>query len=148
MVKPIDFHFDEGAVELYTNGFCHALALALHERTGWPLVAIWGMEGRRPCLAHVAVEHPRSPNAIVDVRGVRDLGDAMADYWDLTDPWSENVTPGDIQKWIEIDDILATVHLDDRAGVSRVADEILHLMAASGEAMPARPSQARQGDSR
>lgn len=72
---------DTDAVTAYTNGQCHALALALAERTGWPLVAIGhpepchmddcpvGADGMCDCqIEHVAVQRP--DGSILDIEGV------------------------------------------------------------------------------
>jgi hypothetical protein len=48
----------------FSTGQCHGLDLALHERNGWPLVAIDNADGTR---AHVCVR--REDGALVDVSG-------------------------------------------------------------------------------
>ena len=60
---------DEGRLDTaswlaFLGGHCHSLALALHARTGWPLVAIDNASGE--CV-HVAVRSPT--DRIVDVTG-------------------------------------------------------------------------------
>lgn len=61
---------DRTAAEVFTTGQCHALALALHEHTGWPLRGLY----RRPIKdvnedtpAHTVVE---SPKGLVDIKGL------------------------------------------------------------------------------
>lgn len=70
--------------EVFTRGQCHALALALHEETGWPLAGtfrigvdldddnevIYAPNGTiRRTPSHVVVLSPYGP---VDIKGIRD----------------------------------------------------------------------------
>jgi hypothetical protein len=55
---------DTASLLAFLGGHCHSLALALHARTGWPLVAIDNESGE--CI-HVAVRSPDS--RIVDITG-------------------------------------------------------------------------------
>lgn len=79
---------DEHAVTAFRNGQCHALALAIAERTGWPIVAIGPNEccydedcvdagdssGLCFCqVQHLAVERP--DGWLVDIEGPRPLED-------------------------------------------------------------------------
>lgn len=61
---------DDAAIEAFSYGHCHVLALALHEATGWPLVAIWYDDAPREddIPDHVAVRNP-SNGKLVDVSG-------------------------------------------------------------------------------
>lgn len=59
----------------FSNGQCHALALAIHGRTGWQLVALdWidldpdDYNGYDRAPGHVAVQHPHTGD-VLDVRG-------------------------------------------------------------------------------
>lgn len=67
---------DETAVACFSQGQCHALAMALHEETGWPLVVVadWLEQ-----VDHVAVRTPEG--RIIDGAGVHDP-DAFAEAWD------------------------------------------------------------------
>ncbi len=62
---------DQEAVSEFTCGQCHALALAIHEKTGLPLAGIWriGWSGRvTPC--HVVVMLPEDgDNNLLDIQG-------------------------------------------------------------------------------
>jgi len=49
---------DDAARFAFTAGHCHALALALHERTGWAILAMSGRHSLRPDLQHVVVVMP------------------------------------------------------------------------------------------
>jgi len=56
---------DAAAVEAYTQSQCHALALVLHEATGWPLVGDFDPDERSMVPRHVLVR--RSDGTFVDV---------------------------------------------------------------------------------
>jgi hypothetical protein len=65
LVLDDDARVDEAALLAFLGGHCHSLALAIHERTKWPLVAIdQRSDGVR---AHVAVRRP--DGKIVDIAG-------------------------------------------------------------------------------
>ena len=49
---------DESAEYVFSAGHCHALALAIHERTGWPLLAMSGRHSLRANLQHMVVVMP------------------------------------------------------------------------------------------
>lgn len=81
---------DEAAVTAFRNGQCHALALAPHERTGWPIVASGPSEccydedcpdtndsaGVCDCqVQHLAVERP--DGYLVDIEGARPRDDFL-----------------------------------------------------------------------
>ncbi|WP_436493407.1 hypothetical protein [Actinokineospora sp. HUAS TT18] len=62
--------------ELFEFGHCNALALALHERTGWPIV---GLVGQRHGEAnHYLVRRP--DGLLVDVRGARTEAEVLAQW--------------------------------------------------------------------
>lgn len=70
---------DPGAVEdMFTLGYCHVLAHALHARTGWPVVVAGDGPGGVVGWVHVAVRRP--DGSILDVQGVHDP-DAWIDRW-------------------------------------------------------------------
>jgi hypothetical protein len=60
---------NQDAVDQFTCGQCHALALAIHEKTGLPLAGIWrhdyNPEHSTPC--HVVVQHPKG--TLIDIQG-------------------------------------------------------------------------------
>lgn len=66
---------DADAVHAFTSGQCHALALALHERTGWPLRWLEDDEGDP---LHCFVETPEGK--ALDIAGVHDR-DEMLEGW-------------------------------------------------------------------
>jgi hypothetical protein len=49
---------DPEVVDLFLEGQCYALALALNERTGWPLVLLTDNDYWTGPPFHVAVRHP------------------------------------------------------------------------------------------
>lgn len=63
--------------DVFEAGYCHALALAVHERTGWPVVGL----GERSFSdsSHYLVRRP--DGMLVDVRGVRAEADVLQ-QWD------------------------------------------------------------------
>lgn len=62
--------------DTFQDGQCHALALALHERTGWP---VWALRspGRNGHDVHFVVRAP--DGRLVDVTGARDVAAVEAD---------------------------------------------------------------------
>lgn len=81
---------DPDTVAAYMEGDCHAFAVALARRTGWPLAALVD-DGRRytpgsdfPTIAHVVVRSP--DDRLLDVRGRHRLDDLKAQYPDLLTP--------------------------------------------------------------
>lgn len=74
-------HSTETPVEdLFEWGYCHALALALHELTEWPIVGLWSA-GRSGGLDHYVVQRP--DGALVDVRGAHAQDDLVADGYTM-----------------------------------------------------------------
>lgn len=49
---------DDAARFAFTAGHCHALALAIHEHTGWPMLAMSSKHSMRDILQHVVVVMP------------------------------------------------------------------------------------------
>jgi hypothetical protein len=47
---------DDQAKFAFTRGHCHSLALAVHQQTGWPMMAIVGNE--KQAVTHVVVAMP------------------------------------------------------------------------------------------
>lgn len=72
---------DEKAVQLYSNGHCHSLAIAIHRATGWPMVGFFKRGESSP--KHVAILLP--DERILDIEGVRHEDDIHCsfdtDYW-------------------------------------------------------------------
>ena len=57
-------------VKAFTSGQCHALALALHEHTGWGIVGLFDVDyddDKYGTPNHVAVQ---SPDGLVDIKGL------------------------------------------------------------------------------
>lgn len=76
-----DQELDMRAVGAGQRGHCHSLALAIHQRTGWPLV---GIQDRGGQLAHVAICTPEGE--LLDASGCWDLGDLVEEYAGWRDP--------------------------------------------------------------
>lgn len=80
----------DGARDRYLGGGCHALALAVHERTGWDLAVVWVARGRRTELAHALAIVPGEDELYLDVGGVRGLPEILDDLG--IDPEDEEAT--------------------------------------------------------
>lgn len=65
----------EDVEDVFENGYCHALALAIHEQTGWP---IWSLKCPKGEDEHFLVCSPSG--YLVDVRGANDP-DGVLNYW-------------------------------------------------------------------
>lgn len=63
----------------YIGGACHALALAVAERTGWDLAVVWAARGRRTEIAHAMVVVPGDEELYLDVGGIRGLPEILDD---------------------------------------------------------------------
>lgn len=79
------------AVHALMNGQCHALAAALHDETGWPILAVTTVNhaeqlrtGRPFDLARDGAHHVvvAAPDGILDAKGHRTLEDLLADLPD------------------------------------------------------------------
>ena len=80
---------DASAKRVFTQGGCGALAIALHDLTGWEIVAITdhhnvhdGVAGGGSAM-HWAVRHPRGP--ILDIDGFHNSRDLLGEYDDEAD---------------------------------------------------------------
>ena len=62
---------------VFEYGYCHALALAVHERTGWPVVGLRARDSSES--NHYLVRRP--DGMLVDVRGARTEADVLQ-QWD------------------------------------------------------------------
>jgi hypothetical protein len=65
--------------DCYLGGGCHALALAVAERTGWDLAVVWAAKGRRTEIAHAMVVVPGDEELYLDVGGIRGLPEILED---------------------------------------------------------------------
>lgn len=79
---------DERAVHAFTEGQCHALALVLHERTGWPLRWIEDEEGD-PTHCYVLAPDGRG----LDIAGSHDR-DEFIEAWGA---WDEEVSVEEVR---------------------------------------------------
>lgn len=106
---------DETAEHVFTRGQCHALALAIHDETGWPIVGIAGDGNHHP--GHCAIERP--DGRIIDITGYAEyawIGRGYSD-WFPVDPEAaragfpvDEYDPG-IQEW---DDMWGDEFPDER----------------------------------
>jgi hypothetical protein len=65
---------DRRAVAAFTLGQCHGMALALHERTGWPMVAAYDAHGS---CQHVLAN--AGDDRFVDITGARSRAQLLAE---------------------------------------------------------------------
>lgn len=68
---------DEDLIDEYTNGFCHVLALALHDLLGMYIGLLSDGDGFRHYVAYTHAE----PDMLVDINGRRPLGDLLSDLY-------------------------------------------------------------------
>lgn len=73
-----DADFD-GLRDRFLGGGCHALALAVHDRTGWDLAVVWVARGRRIEIAHALAIVPGDEELYLDVGGIRGLPEILDD---------------------------------------------------------------------
>lgn len=96
---------DSSVRRFFTQGQCHALALAIHERTGWD-VAILSYDENDPVAAgdHVVCIDPR--NRGVDIDGFQDLLE-LESNWDMdivkVDPEILEIELDGFNGWDEMD---------------------------------------------
>ncbi|WP_439377855.1 hypothetical protein [Amycolatopsis lexingtonensis] len=76
---------DSDAVYAFENGQCHALAIALHEETGWPLVQVGVGRMYAGVPSHWMVETPAGD--LLDINGVSSYEDT-ASQWGAMEPGS------------------------------------------------------------
>lgn len=74
---------DEAAITCFTRGQCHALALAIHEQTGWPLIQAGWDEKSGP--DHWLVRHPSGK--LLDITGLSDESE-VCEFWGKVWPGS------------------------------------------------------------
>lgn len=63
--------------DVFDYGYCHALALALNEETGWPIV---GLKGPAGYADHFLVQRP--DGRLVDAHGARTEAEVMRQWAD------------------------------------------------------------------
>ena len=80
----------DAARDRFLGGGCHALALAVHERTGWDLAVVWVARGRRVEIAHALAIVPGGDELYLDVGGIRGLPEILGDL--QVDPEDEEAT--------------------------------------------------------
>ena len=81
---------DYAAEHVFMHGGCAALAIALHDETGWPLVAITdadnchdGHIGMGGSALHWTVRHPSGQ--LLDILGLHTQDDLVAEFHDVAD---------------------------------------------------------------
>ena len=89
--------FDDDAQEACLWGQCHALALALHESSGWPLVAVYEDDD----IIHVAVKIP--DGRLLDAGGYHNAYE-IAEYYDRTLDDISEVTQAEVEALADSND--------------------------------------------
>lgn len=97
---------DEVAMEVYKNGQCLALALALHDQTGWPLILL--VQGKKRSLQKVSMDDlihalVRAPDGVyVDIYGDNEPEILEEEATDLRGPhtWLEITSRREIENWL------------------------------------------------
>ena len=114
---------------LYSYGLCHALARALHIRTGWPVVAFTEQkEGPYGPWSpfHIAVESPCG--RIVDINGIHTLSEITEIFGDeFPEEWNyvRNLDMYYIEAAMNEDEDLPHLTIQDMREAESVADRIL-----------------------
>lgn len=109
------------------QGGCHALALKIVERTGWPMAAAWFRRGRKVEIGHVVVVQPGqdfgenklASLVVVDICGERGWPEIFSDL-DF-DPENEEV---DI-RLVTVDDIVAMTKARSSRKLPALTEELL-----------------------
>lgn len=116
----------------YTSEACPYLAIALHERTGWPLAMLWdaGEEpqsygGRKtyPTIAHVFVLTPEG--SALDIRGERPIERLKEEWYDLVEPRIEEITLSDLKGLMGDNRPLFACSRQEMTEARKVVDELL-----------------------
>src|SRR5579859_1723892 len=127
---------DDRAVRAFLGGQCHALALALHARTGWPLAWVEDDEGEPK---HCFVLDPERPQMGLDIAGVH-RRDELARRW------------GSCEKRVELSEVLALSggwggYPEPRVDVAQaLVEAVLHLWREGTELHPPGPDAAARTD--
>lgn len=90
--------------EYYTGEACAYFALALHDLFGYPIrmlvdegmPAEWG-GAEMPYAVHVYAVDPATGDA-VDIKGRRPEADVRADFFDLAEPATYDLSPGELER--------------------------------------------------
>ena len=114
--------------DTFQYGQCHALALALHEHTGWP---VWAMKARDGGETHFLVRAP--DGRLVDITGAHDIA-AMETTW--TGCTATPTTAGRINSLIARNDMETPLMNLARAVLPQV------LVKAQGDGTSPHPSTA------
>lgn len=107
----------------FMNGECHLLALELHERTGWPLLAVKTGE----VVLHVAVHPPGHPNLMLDIKGLRPVKSFAQDY----DCHIKYITTNTVQSYINRGQLYAPTSAASE--VARLTSELVLAKLNTGE---------------
>jgi hypothetical protein len=97
---------DEVALEAYKNGQCLALALAIHDQTGWPLMLL--VQGKKQSLQKVKMDDfihalVRAPDgSYVDIYGNNDPEALEEEATDLhgRHTWLEIIERSEVDAWL------------------------------------------------
>lgn len=71
---------DENARTTFTNGQCHSFALALHKRTGFPLVGV--QKGWWPGYGHFMV-HDTDRDLYLDIEGAKTEDEVISEWQNI-----------------------------------------------------------------
>lgn len=130
MTSPIvSFGFDEDIENLYSNGYCWYLALALQSKTNFSVLGVW----HKGSIHHVGIQLPN--NQIVDIMGVWNFGHWHA-FWETefgsNHPTSISLATSLDPFWATALDLYKSSMLDDDFGYSHtlndVAEQILNCL--------------------
>lgn len=127
--------------DLFTAGYCHALALAMHRKTGMPMVALWAKEGRRWAIIHVMVEEDE--HTFWDIDGERSLADILYDANIDDDEQQVRLDPcteADFKKWTRKGMVALTPEIMAKADAA--ADRVLGRHGLTEDAAPTRVQPA------
>lgn len=87
---------DDNARHAFTHGACGALAVAIHDTTGWPIIAVGKCDGLD---MHYAVRRP--DGLLVDIEGAHsddDMRDAYA-LWADDDVTLTPISRAEVWEW-------------------------------------------------
>jgi len=112
---------DSDAQSAFSHGHCHSLALAVHRKTGWPMLGL-SRHSRNGDLTHVVLEMP-------DGRWLDSRGPSQPDGGDVVEMDARQVISlGDHSKdWLSTDEQLAESFVEpllELAGMSLTDPEI------------------------
>ncbi|MGH3191767.1 MAG: hypothetical protein ACRDOL_31870 [Streptosporangiaceae bacterium] len=95
---------DDNAREVFGWGYCHVLAGALHETTGWPLGVLrmlFGPPGRRAWHWIHAGVHPGTAGLFLDIHGIRRPPEVEADFAPYGGPF-QWLLPGEHRRFCPV----------------------------------------------